>query len=1817
LQLLPSALILLSVVVLFLAGAATSGAEENFSVSGFTPQGLVRGPANIRVDFSSPVIASDDIGSSPGKSGMPVLFSPPITGRGIWISRSSFMYQLPDGYLPEATEFTATIPDQMKDFTGKLITGTKVFRFNTEPLKFLGIRQTDYRAGQNVSYELNFNGPVDYYSLKTLLRITASPNAPVKFGIENTTPTNSVKIYAAAEDGSPLTVEIPPGLKSARGSLSMTESIKTTVSRDLSLKVTGAYIDRSSSYYDSDDSTRYIWITTTTEVDTYKTGDFIEITPKRDVNITANGSEMIITGDFPPRELITVKLKAGLPATQGDGLSADWEKAFIFPDYEPFLDFAASGRFISPTNEALIVPFAAININKLHVTIGRVYDNNVTFLMREGWPYYYSNLTENIYDKDFDISSEPNKRSEFSIDLKKILNGRTGLFTISASNGNSWPSTQRIINVTDLAGSAKIGDRDALIWVNSISSGAPVQNVAVELYSNSNQIVGSGATDSHGAASIKRESRWDANLYPSFAVLKKDGDVSILHLTGNIWQTGNIEYTGASYERGKYTGFVYTPRGIFRPGETVPVQLMLRKTDLSTETPFPVQVKVFNPTGREWNTSTVTLSEYGAASIEVPLAYAGPTGTWGVSVFIPGETSPIASGSFIVEDFAPPKLELFVSSDQAELRSGSEPQLDISARYLFGAAGAGLEYEVERTLIPGEYSHRDWQGYAFSDYRVEFTRRSDVQATGTLSPNGDASVKLEQLTYDAQSMLNATFRVGVREDGGRWVYKSISRPYYPRDIMLGIKHAGEWSVATNTNIPFSFAAVTTDGKPADGGEDSELNVKLTVSREISRTIMTTSNGERRSESRRDLKPLDGYDKKPIAFKNGVASEDLTFLSSGYYSVVIEDEANETSAATRFYVYDTRWDYSDGDDTLPESLSVKLDKESYRVGEQARATVSGSFEGTVLFSVETDNIHLYDTAATKEKSAEFSFTVTENMTPNAWVTAHLVRAAATEDSWTAHRAFGAAPVLVDCRDMKLGVEIISPEKIRPNEANEFKVKLTDDKGNGSRGEVSVMLVDEGVLGLTNFKTPNFYEHYMRKRALTLYAYDIYTELMPLYLKAPQVLTAGGGDESDGMQETLKASISPVRADRFKILTVVKTVLTDDDGNASFSLDVPEFSGKARLMAVASAKKAFGSGERSQTVARDVVTDIALPRALAPKDTFESQIQLFNRTDASVDVAVSIDISGPISIISAGSENDISPAGKHLSRVLTLPAQEGAHNIPLRMKADDESGVAEITLETSHKGASHKQRIEMAVRPPYPRVTASGGLTIKPGVTSDLELPVNWFPGTRRAIVSMSGIPSIGMTDMAKFLLDYPYWCLEQTVSRGWALLNTPDLAAQIDKKLATREHLQGELSRVIRSIQSMQLYNGAFSTWQYGSRSQWTSIYATHFLLACEKEGVDVPRETLRNALEYVRYLISDAPSPGSANIYGAELSSRAYAAYVLAQKGEAPLAWMSYLRNNLTSMPEYGRILLAMAYAVDGDKKTAISIVGEESPSIVRGDGVERLNFDSPIRTGALRLLAWCEIDPSSANAATIASQLLASFRSTSWYTTQEAGWTIHALSKFYAFNNAGGKAKLTMSAKSPADAIPPVSISGDESLHTRYAEDVKTLSIQNDGDAAGYVTWSADGVPTEPPAPETSGMSVSVRYYDENGYEITDGAIVKGGSKVKGTIFIQSLGNSVENVVVSLPMAGGLEIENPKLTNAQGEATENDYDSNGYNTARTEIRDDRLILIVDHVYDKFKWTFTMRAITPGTFVMPPIAAEGMYSPGIRSVGSTSSITVK
>ncbi|MDR1510696.1 MAG: hypothetical protein LBS53_13810, partial [Synergistaceae bacterium] len=890
----------LAVIFLFanMSAAAQTDKDGRFTVKEFSPQGLISAPANIKIDFSSPVVGSGDVGRTQRKDSVPVVFSPPIKGQGTWISRSTFLYQLPNGQFPEATAFEAAIPENMKDYEGRAISGEVKFKFNTPPMEFLGIRQTDYREEQwGVEYQLQFNAPLDPAQLRSFLFIKDGAGGDVPFDVLRGV-NNEPRIRVEAGDGSPLTFSIKEGLASTRGPLAMKNAVSLKVDRDLSLKILDSH-----SY--SDYSGSQININTTSQADADKVLPFIEINPPGEFYVSTYSSGISINGQFPPRELVTVTLKSGLPALSGPGLANDWTRSFIFPDYYPSLEITSPGRLISPAGDQLIIPFASVNVEKLDMTLERVYDNNISFITRHEWPYDVYSATETIHRETFEITAPINGRYEFSIDLRKMLGGRKGLFMLTASTSERyWLSARRLINVTDMAGSAKIGDRDALLWVNSIRGGAPIEGVSVELYSVNNQLVASGVTDGHGVCLIKNERDWTWDQQPSVAIMKKGDDTSILRLDGNIWQTGSADYGGAPYQKGEYQGYIYLPRDVFRPGETVPLQTIVRKSNLLPEKPFPVSLKAYTSLGREWLSESVMLSEMGMGGAKINLSDASPTGTWRAEVSIPGEETPIAYCSFHVEDFAPPRIEVEVSSEQEELLYRAEPSMEIKAKYLFGASGDGLDYEVERNLIPREYSSAKWPSYMFSDFRINAEANTEIQAAGKLDKDGSAKVTLPPITNEAKSMMDAIFKIGVREEGGRWVYKSLTFPYYPRKTLLGIK-TPHGELKTGEKTALAFAAIDTKGKPV-----SPDGVKLTISRELTRTIITAVDGRRRSELRTEYAPLDDFNGIPISFENGLADTEISFNAAGGYVIVIEDEKNETSAAVRVNVRGMNWWYGD-------------------------------------------------------------------------------------------------------------------------------------------------------------------------------------------------------------------------------------------------------------------------------------------------------------------------------------------------------------------------------------------------------------------------------------------------------------------------------------------------------------------------------------------------------------------------------------------------------------------------------------------------------------------------------------------------------------------------------------------------------------------------------------------------------------------------------------------------------------------------------------------------------------------------------------------
>lgn len=1763
---------LLAVALFYLAGAAPGGITRSFAVRSFSPEGLVERPTQIRIDFSSDVVTSADVERRLAEDEYPVLFSPPLAGSGRWLSPSSFVYQPAGSRLASATAYTVTVREKLADVSGNLIRGKRVFEMRTPPLKVMGARQVAFDAETGVvTYEIAFSLPVSGSRLSGFLSVTDSKGAKLPFTMDRLDVAPNQQLRVMGQDGSPVTLRVEQGMTSEEGPLGLESRAVIKLDRDLALAVKGSLTI-------SNIGGSYIRLFTSAPIDIARAAAYISVSGSPKIRLESYGSITHIYGSFKPRDRVTLKLARGLPSVGGHALKEDWERSFIVRDLDSEINFVSNGRFLSPAGERLIMPLQMVNVERVHVNVARVYDNNVPVVMLRSWPYYPDDFVENIFEKTYAVAEKANIVAERAIDLREATGGRKGLFLIVASDENGGPWTHHVVNITDIAGSARLGRRGALVWAASISQGKPLRDVDVTLWSAKHQPLASGRTDADGIWQHKTNDLWKPEQRPDFATLQLGDDISVVRFDNDIWGRSDLDLEGAGYTRG-YQAMCFTPRGVFRPGERVPVEFLVRDADMSRVAPFPVRVVVFTPGHREWKSYTRTLSGMGMGTVLVELPDAAPTGAWTAEVRIPGDEASIGETRFLVEDVAPPRIAVAVSADRTSISPQENVALDISARYLFGAPADGLDYEAELTLAPRDFKHPSWPGYVFADARREFEREAMSIGSGTLSPEGSGVLRFSIRQLNPPSIVDAVIRTGVMEDGGRWVYSSTTVPYYPHPVLLGIEKP-QGGFKPGEMMPFRIAAVNRDGKAA-----ALASVKIRTFR-VNYVSQTAMGDGAISEMRSELVAVGDMDLK---LNEGKGETRMSFESAGEYVLAVEDPESGASASCRFYVGESYWGGS-GASTLAERLEITLDKERYKRGDHAKVRVAGSYDGSVLVTVETDTVVLAASGTMKNGETEVAFRVTEEMSPNAWVTAQAVRLVAEEDEWRAHRAIGATPLLVDNASAKLAVKITSPERLKPRARNDFSVTLTDASGKGVAGEVVVMLVDEGVLGLTRYSVPSPFEYFTSRRGLAVSAYDIYDLLIPIDRKAWALLKPGGGEGEDMMYSMAQASLSPVRANRFKILTLHKRIVTDNAGRADFSFVLPEFSGGARLMAVAASAGAFGSFETGFEVARDVVSELYLPRAAAPGDAFTAAVQLFNRSAVSRDVTWRLEVSGPVS------------ADRVSGTVPLAPAGAGAAVIPIGMKAAGDSGVVEARLVTSWGGGGSSQVVEMAVRPPYPRVSQTNSIVIEPGKSQIVTLPGKWLPGTRRGAVVASGKPQIQLADLARFLIEYPYSCLEQTVSSGWALLASPQLAAGVDPGLATPRAVSMALGEHLRQIQSLQLYNGAFAAWPggvaYDSQTEWNTAYTAHFLTACEAARVQTPGTTLRSARVFLNDLIVRPPDIYERR-FSDELTVRAYACYVLSLGGEPPVAWINYLKDNAGEMTASGRLLLAAACARAGEKDFARRLVTDTAaPAAYSPSGRESPNMDSDLRTLALRLMAWNELDPKSPQAASAARNVLGALRATSQPTTQEAAFALFNLSTYFQFNDEQGDARIEISPKLFETA------SGDMPSRGVISEDIARLTLKNGGTARGYVSWTVDGVPTEAPTPEDKGIRARVRYLDSSGNTIDMARGVVRGAKVIGVVTLEPVGEAASNVVVSLPMAGGLELE----------GSSKEGDTRGL---RSELRDDRLLLFVDKLNDMIDWRFTMRAVTAGDFALPPIAAEGMYSPAIRSVTAAGRIIVR
>ena len=942
---------------------------------------------------------------------------------------------------------------------------------------------------------------------------------------------------------------------------------------------------------------------------------------------------------------------------------------------------------------------------------------------------------------------------------------------------------------------------------------------------------------------------------------------------------------------------------------------------------------------------------------------------------------------------------------------------------------------------------------------------------------------------------------------------------------------------------------------------------------------------------------------------------------------------------------------------PDTLDMTLDKARYRPGEKAILHIKVPFPGKLLLTIERERVLHYRTVMLKENAATLTLPVEDIYAPNVYISAMLIRATGSLEKSAPARAFGIVPLKLDTEPHRLKVEIDAPKQIRPNRDIDIRFRV-HGKRKGQPHRVSIAAVDEGILQLTSAQTPDPHAHFYQRRNLETISYEFHNAITRDY-QFPVVPIESLADlinleiffESGSPKPKVRKYLRSARElgltaaevmmprwppgagvmhDRVKRLSRLNTdavvrvapvslwsglMTTDANGHGSVRFKIPQFNGTLRLIAVAFSGADYGSATQKIQVRDPVVLLPTFPRFLSGGDRIRVPVSVFNGTDNNGSFTVKLNVIGPVKLLTKNGaiHHTASVQEDSLQKQVEIAADKEGQ-LFFDVIAHDAVGVVTFHLSASGNGEEIQfAPIRLPLRSAAPPVTKTGQGIVREDEPADFIFPSNLRVDTSQFMVSVSPLPTTRFANGLRYLIQYPHGCLEQTTSRVFPLLYFSDLARIIEPALAEKGKIEAYIETGITKLEDMLLPPHHFTYWPGRSHiNNWSSVYASHFLVEARKAGYKVSEIVYNRMLEGLRH---QARQGGTLNMPNEEsdrytLTRAAYACYVLAAAGQPEKPVMHYLRNNrLNGLNDYSRFQLAGAFALSGDVKAALSILPDSITLEKTGRRDTGRNFDSSIRAQAIMLDMLIEVKENHPAIPKLVESLThAASKGQRWATTQENAFAFLALGKFLK-NQPHQKFTGTITRNG-------AKLSNFDSTGRQYVGsdwDGAHMKLTVKGKGTCYYYWEAFGV---------SGDS----YIEEYGHELRinrryltpDGSRVKNvfqqGELVLAEITVEALTSDLDNVVVVDMLPAGFEIENSRLASRESVSW---LSTQPFTPDYIDIRDDRLIFFGTFPHQREqKFYYPLRAVTEGIFTVPPVSAEAMYDPTKSAVASSTTIQV-
>ncbi|MBU1078767.1 MAG: alpha-2-macroglobulin family protein, partial [Spirochaetes bacterium] len=1758
------------------------GFGDTTYVADFLPKGESKTQSeNIVIEFNEPVVPSDKLGK-PVNPDL-VTIKPALKCGISWESENTLSIRPSDKFKPGIKYKIVLKQSLVKEF-GKSIIRSKKFSFHSPSFKveyaniYSVFDASAYRTDK-VKGEIKFNYPVSKSDVKENLSIIAEgakDDQVMDVVIEEKEEKVIYSFVSSSLDydkkPKSILIRLDKGLTSSLGGNGLKSDYESKV-------VLGKRTDRKVTdirpIFEGDRT--IVQMTFNMPIDGQAVERFIEFDPKIKVQINASDSVLSLKGAFKMGETYNVTVKAGLPGKDGSLIKKDQSYSVTIQDLPATIEFENVGRYL-PKKGGMKIGFSAVNISQLSIQVLRLHKNNIVHYLNRGDYYFYRGdyFIHNVITTNITISAERNKKVNGYIDLSTIISAKyPGIYRIVIwEEYNYWDRKILSILSTDLGISVKSTVKDMLVFVNDLSTFDSVSGAKVSLVSGDNQVLLTGETRGDGFCLFKDvkekiESAFGKdteNYQPFLLMVQKGDDFSYLKFDDAYINSSVFNVGGSPYSEGEMDAFLYTERGVYRPGEDLHITGIVRSENYSIPPSMPLTLKIYGPTGDEVKKLKGKLNNGGMLSFKVNIPAYEKTGAYSAVLLI-GKDMSIGQCSFRVEDFMPNKIKVKLELKKKTFKADESLEYTVKGINLFGPPAVGSKVSTEVRFVDIAFRPKGYEGYIFE---VPDRRMSDYHYRSSeevLDQNGEYFFTVPvEYGVEPAGLLKAVIYAEVQEVGGRAVAVVDSVTINKNPFFLGIKRI---SKDNEVNRPSKFRIVSLD---SSGKKVKANNIRLSIYR---REYVYTSYREGREYrwkyeykdvlvSERSVKKIDG-------------EYEFSFTPMTYHTHKILVESDHKNVATEISFYPYSWDYeSTMDLSDPGKLQVKLDKKMYKRGEKAKVTIGASGPGLLLLTVEKDKIIYKKVVEMKNNTTTIKIPVDKEFRPNFYVTASLLRHYSILNSDRPMREFGIAVGTVDQTENKLKVSLEMPDKVRPKRKLNAKIRVKNARG---RAYVTVMAVDEGICQITGFKVPDPFKYFTRKRALGVTSYDTWSDIIS-DIKIMKNMLRVGGDE--GEEAADRKHLSPVQIKRVEPVSlfsgIVKLSLT---GTGNISFDIPQFNGTLRVMAVASADDRFGSSEEMVLVTDPIVLTSSLPRFIAPGDSFKIPVRVYNKTGKDGTFAVNLTVKGPVSLVGSGKKE-----------IKIKDNREASLEFDALAKMD--IGKVTFTITSSGNNEKTEETTDVPLRPSGQRTTAYESGRLAEGKSITFKIPSD-FIGNPDLHVLIAKLPVIKYMGSLKYLVGYPYGCLEQTTSKAMPMLFVKDILNGVDPNEFARLGGDYFIREAIRKIERMLQVDQGFSFWPGGYYyNDYTTAYASHFLLEADKKGYTVSQTVLSQALHFlqkiarrkIEYKIRDI------NFYYNSLEEIVYALYILARHGKPDKETMIYLReHHYKKLYDHEKAMLAAAFAYIGNRSSARALMPKEIRIEENYDYYSWGGFYSSIRSVALALDALVAVEPGSRKIGELIDRLDRNMnRYGYWGNTQENAFALMALSKVLEKDR-----KSKFSGTLYVDGKKYERFSKDSFVLNKKSFAGRTVKIKMDPSSSGYYSFNANGYPLTPNRAAVSDiLHVSKRYYTKTG------GPVNLNDLRQGEVIIVELSLSsderVDNVAIVDMLPAGFEIENTRLR-MSGDIgwlpakSDSDY---------TDIRDDRIIFFTSFsrygAYEK-KYYYAVRAVTIGKFTLPTVYA--------------------